>query len=98
MTALVNMIVLATEDNVGIALRGIAAGEAASDGGGRAILSGEEVPQGHKIALERIAEGDRIVRFGVAVGIASSAIERGRLVHVHNVRSQYLTNDEDHYE
>ncbi len=98
MNAPVNMIVLAAEDNVGIALSGIAAGEDASDGRGRAIHSLEDVPQGHKIALLPIAAGDRIIRFGVPVGLAASAIGAGRLVHVHNVKSQYLTNDEDHYE
>jgi altronate hydrolase len=98
MKELVNMIVLARDDNVGIALRGIAAGEQAVDEKGRRVDSVEEVPLGHKIALERIGEGERIIRFGVPVGIARSTIESGRLVHVHNVRSQYLDNDEDHYE
>jgi hypothetical protein len=93
-----NMIILAPGDNVGIALRGIAAGEAATDGSGRELNCIEEVPQGHKIALTVIAEGERIVRLGVDVGIARTAIPRGRLVHVHNVRSRYLDNDEDHYE
>jgi altronate hydrolase len=98
MKELVNMIVLASDDNVGIALRGIAAGEQAVDEKGFKIGSLEEVPLGHKIALKRIGEGERIIRFGVPVGIARSAIEPGRLVHIHNVRSQYLDNDEDHYE
>jgi hypothetical protein len=98
MNELVNMIVLAKQDNVGIALRGIAAGETAIDGEGVRITSVENVPLGHKIALTVIGAGDKIVRFGVPVGIARSTIEPGRLVHVHNVRSQYLDNDEDHYE
>jgi altronate hydrolase len=98
MKELVNMIVLASEDNVGVALRGIAAGEAALDGSGHKVDSVEDVPLGHKIALKKIREGDMIVRFGVPVGIARAPIEPGRLVHIHNVRSQYLDNDEDHYE
>lgn len=98
MKELVNMIVLAGEDNVGVALRGIAAGEAAIDGSGHKVSSVEDVPLGHKIALKQIRQGDTIVRFGVPVGIARALIEPGRLVHVHNVRSQYLDNNEDHYE
>jgi altronate hydrolase len=98
MIDLVNMIVLSPGDNVGNALRGIAAGEGAHDGSGLKVRSLEEVPQGHKIALKAIEAGEKIVRFGVAVGIARAPIPRGRLVHVHNVVSQYLTNDEDHYE
>jgi hypothetical protein len=98
MKELVNIIVLAGEDNVGVALRGIAAGEAAIDSSGQKVDSVEDVPLGHKIALKEIREGDMIVRFGVPVGIARKPIQPGRLVHVHNVRSQYLDNDEDHYE
>ena len=98
MKDLANMIILAASDNVGIALRGIAAGEIAVSGDGRRIACTEEIPQGHKLALEEIAEGQKLIRFGVPVGIARSAITPGALAHVHNVRSQYLDNDEDHYE
>lgn len=98
MKDLANMIVLAASDNVGIALRGIGAGETALSGDGRRIACTEEIPQGHKLAVERIAEGQKLIRFGVAVGIARSVIMPGALAHVHNVRSQYLDNDEDHYE
>lgn len=98
MSESVNMIVLDGGDNVGIALRDIAANEEASAVHGPRLTAGERIVQGHKIALRDIAEGEKIIRFGMAVGITTSAIAHGRLVHVHNVRSQYLDNDEDHYE
>jgi altronate hydrolase len=98
MRDLVNMIVLNGNDNVGIALRGISAGEAAVSSDGRRIDCFEEIPQGHKLALMPIAEGAKLIRFGVPVGIAKVDIRPGALAHVHNVRSQYLDNDEDHYE
>src|SRR5262245_32428132 len=98
MTGLVNMIILDEGDNVGVALRDIAANERARSATGPQLPAIERITQGHKIALRHIAEGDAIVRFGVPVGIATAPIERGYLVHVHNVRSQYLNNDEDHYE
>jgi SAF domain len=98
MKDLVNMIILAQEDNVGIALRGIQAGEAAVSSEGRRIDCVEDIPQGHKLALTPIAQGARLIRFGVPVGIAKADIDPGALAHVHNVRSQYLDNDEDHYE
>ncbi len=98
MTALTNMIILDDNDNVGVALRDIAANEQARSANGPQLPALERIVQGHKIALRHIAEGEPIIRFGVAVGIATAPIERGHLVHVHNVRSQYLNNDEDHYE
>ncbi len=93
-----NIVVLAETDNVGIAVSDIAADEMARSAEGRAVKAGEPVPLGHKIALREIAAGERIVRFGVPVGIATSDIGPGRLVHIHNVRSQYLDNRENHYE
>jgi hypothetical protein len=99
MTApLANMIVLDAADNVGVALRDIAAGELAVDTAGHCLQASERIPQGHKIALAAIGAGTRIVRFGVPVAIAVPDIRAGHHVHVHNVRSQYLDNDRDHYE
>ncbi|TMJ35187.1 MAG: hypothetical protein E6G89_19150 [Alphaproteobacteria bacterium] len=98
MTHLVNMIILDDDDNVGVALRDIAASEQARSASDCQLPAIERIVQGHKIALRNIAEGERIIRFGVSVGIATTAIPKGLLVHVHNVKSQYLNNDEDHYE
>ena len=98
MGATVNMIVLDAADNVGVALRDIAAGELAADAAGHRLTAEEAIPQGHKIALGAIKAGAKILRFGVPVGVALPGIEAGHLVHVHNVRSQYLNNDHDHYE
>ena len=92
------MVVMAPGDNVGIALRDIAAGATARDLRGGRQRALEPIPQGHKIALADIAPDDLLVRFGVPVGVATAAIGAGRLAHVHNVASRYLDNDEDHYE
>ena len=98
MTTAVNIVVLAAADNVGIALRDIETNEAARSAGGSSIAAREAIPLGHKIALADIRRGQAIVRFGVPVGIATEAIAPGQLVHIHNVRSRYLDNVEDHYE
>jgi hypothetical protein len=93
-----NMVILAPTDNVGIALRDIAAGSLAHTIGGAPVEAVEAIPQGHKIALLDIAQGNLIHRLDVPIGIAKTAIGKGTLVHVHNVASRYLNNDEDHYE
>ena len=98
MTTAVNIVVLAAADNVGIALRDIETNEAARSAGGSWIAAREAIPLGHKIALADIECGQAIVRFGVPVGIATKPIAPGQLVHIHNVRSRYLDNVEDHYE
>ena len=93
-----NIVVLAEGDNVGVAVQPIGGGESATSATGQQIAALEEIPLGHKIALRPIASGEKIMRLGVPVGIATADIPAGRLVHVHNVRSQYLDNIEDHYE
>lgn len=98
MSAAANMVVMASGDNVGIATRDIAAGTPARDVRGRGRMAVEPIPQGHKIALADIPEGALIMRYGVPVGFTTAAVGAGRLVHVHNVASRYLNNDEDHHE
>jgi len=98
MAGAANMVILAAGDNVGIALTDIAAGDHAVTIAGDAVAAGEAIPQGHKIALTDIAAGADVVRFAMAVAVATADIPTGRLVHVHNVASRYLNNDEDHFE
>ena len=98
MTATANIVALAKADNVGVALRDIETSETARSADGASVVACEAIPLGHKIALIPIAVGEAIVRFGVPVGLATAAISAGQLVHVHNVRSRYLDNTEDHYE
>jgi hypothetical protein len=93
-----NMVVLSPADNVGVATRDIAAKAMARALGGTALEALEDIPLGHKIALTEIAARAPVLRFGVPVAVATRAIPRGALVHVHNVKSRYLDNDEDHYE
>jgi hypothetical protein len=94
----INMIVLGENDNVGVALRDVASGEEASDSHGRRIIAREPIQAAHKIALVAIAEGELVIRMGVPVGIARRPIAAGALAHIHNIRSRYLDNAEDHYE
>ena len=93
-----NIVVLAEGDNVGVAVQAIGPGDFARSAAGQSVEALEDIPLGHKIALQPIASGEKIIRFGMPVGIATADIPTGRLVHVHNVRSQYLDNAEDHYE
>lgn len=98
MTAEVNIVILAEGDNVGVAVRDIPAGDTACDIRGCEVATREAIPQGHKVALAEISADREIIRFGVPVGLATATIGIGHLVHVHNVASRYMNNDEDHYE
>lgn len=88
---------LAAGDNVAVALRKIAAGERI-ELGGTTLVAAEEVPMAHKLALEPIAVGAVVTKFGVPIGIATRPIAPGELVHVHNLKSAWINNAVDHAE
>jgi altronate dehydratase small subunit len=43
---------------------------------------------GHKVALQAIAAGSAVVKYGVEIGEATVAIEAGDWVHLHNCGSK----------
>jgi predicted homoserine dehydrogenase-like protein len=88
---------LSAEDNVAVALRRIAPGEALEVDGQR-LVAAEAIPMAHKIAIRPIPSGAVVVKFGVPIGRATAGITAGALVHVHNVRSDYINNAHEHFE
>ncbi|OCW58341.1 UxaA family hydrolase [Hoeflea olei] len=81
-TDLPSTIRLNPQDNVIIALKDLVAG-AVIPGLEAALL--ETVPRGHKIACRPIVAGERVIRYGQTIGLASRAIAPGEHVHVHNL-------------
>ena len=84
-------------DNVAVALHPVAAGETLLVGGG-AVTAAEEIPQGHKIALAAIAEGQPVVKYGFPIGHATADIAAGAWVHTHNMRTNLSGEEEYSYE
>ena len=83
MTAMTTQAIrLHPQDNVLIALRDLVAGEVLPD---LAVPLTEPVPRGHKIALEAVAAGANVIRYGQIIGAASQPIAPGAHVHVHNL-------------
>lgn len=48
----------------------------------------QEIPYGHKIALEKIEKGQSIMKYGEEIGVAGEEIPRGAHVHIQNVESK----------
>ena len=46
-----------------------------------------DVPYGHKIAVKDIRIGEKIMKYGEEIGIATREIIKGEYVHVHNLDS-----------
>ena len=52
------------------------------------VSSINEVPLGHKIALQDLKEGDTILKYGHDIGKVVKPIKKGEHVHVHNVKTK----------
>jgi (2R)-sulfolactate sulfo-lyase subunit alpha len=81
------------EDNVGVAIEDIRAGDEAQGiyiedrSMGPIIKALEDIPLGHKIALRDIKAGERVIKYGRVIGVATRDIKVGEHVHIHNVKS-----------
>ena len=69
-------------DNVAVALDALKAGETILG-----VTLTEDVPSGHKFALEDIAEGSNVIKYAFPIGHATKAIAKGSWVHTHNVKT-----------
>lgn len=70
-------------DNVAIIVNnnGLPEGTQFADG----LTLVEHVPQGHKVALQAIAQGDTIIRYGEVIGYANQDIRKGAWISEHQV-------------
>lgn len=73
-------------DNTAVALCPLSAGTVLEADGYRILLAGD-IPQGHKFALKDIPAGEPVVKYGAAIGYASSPIHAGDWIHTHNLRT-----------
>ena len=77
-----NVLRLHPADNVVIAMRKLAAGEALA---GEGIAAAETINNGHKIAVAPIAAGETVRKYGQVIGAATRDIAPGAHVHSHNL-------------
>ena len=74
------------QDNVLVALHPVAKGETVH-ADALAVTAAEDIPQGHKLAARAIARGENVVKYGFAIGSASTDIPAGAWVHTHNMHT-----------
>jgi altronate hydrolase len=74
------------KDNVAVALEDIKKNEIIIFDG-ISLKAGEAVDRGHKIALEDIAEGEDIIKYGFPIGHAIRPILAGEYIHTHNIKT-----------
>ena len=77
-------ILLNSNDNVAVARVAISRNQELLVGGAE-LISRDDIPAGHKVAIRAIAAGESVLRYGNVIGFASCAIKPGEHVHVHNL-------------
>ncbi|MCC2604682.1 UxaA family hydrolase [Planctobacterium marinum] len=85
---------LHAQDNVMVALAPLAKGDVVELDGISVELV-EDVEKGHKVALQDIAQGDNVIKYGAPIGHALNAIVKGQWVHTDHIKTNL--NDELEY-
>lgn len=78
------------KDNTAVALETLKKGTAVSG-----VELKENIPAGHKFALEKIEKSESVIKYGCQIGLASEDIEPGEFIHSHNLKSA-LSEREDY--
>ncbi len=89
-------------DNVVVALRPVTKGEV-FEGDGYTVAAAMDIPQGHKMTLKALAEGDQVIKYGFPIGHATADVAAGEWIHTHNMRTnlegemEYTYNPSIHF-
>jgi hypothetical protein len=77
-------------DNVATLLSHVEPGDILVQGAGsnEVLQSAESIELGHKVALVDIPSGEKVMKYGVVIGLAFQKISAGAWVHLHNCQSQ----------
>lgn len=82
------ILILNSKDNVAVALTPLKKGTKLKvDAKEIEILT--SIPQGHKFAIKEIKKGEKVLKDGEVIGVASRKISRGEHVHIQNLKSRY---------
>lgn len=83
------IVVLHEEDNVGVAISNLEEGDTVYVEE-KAIQLHSDIGFGHKIALKHLSSGEKVLKYGVPIGITTSEVKQGEHLHVHNMESLYM--------
>ena len=84
-------------DNVVVALHPIAKGTLV-EVDGLAVTALEDIPQGHKMAVKPIKNGENVIKYGFPIGHATADAAPGTWMHTHNVHTNLSGEVEYTYE
>src|ERR1700733_4596901 len=85
------VILLHPDDNVVVCRRAVIAGERISIEGSMDIIARSSVEIGHKLARFSLPQFSKVIKYGAPIGSMTQAAEPGEWVHLHNMKSDYMS-------
>ena len=92
--AIPHLLVHHREDNVGVVVvEGLTTGTemlavVIADDSSFTLIAREDVPIGHKIALNDLKAGEAAIKYGQDIGRITADVDKGRHVHIHNLKTK----------
>ena len=89
-----HLLVHQREDNVGVVVvEGLTTGSemlavVIADDSSFTLTARDDVPIGHKIALNDLKAGEAAIKYGQDIGRITADVDKGRHVHVHNLKTK----------
>tara|TARA_B110000046_G_scaffold185681_1_gene228535 strand:+ start:1613 stop:1915 length:303 start_codon:yes stop_codon:yes gene_type:complete len=84
-------VLLHQDDNVFVCCEKVYSGQQVTLEGQVATLN-VDIHVGHKVARGDIKQGDKICKYGTSIGSAKQVIKFGHHVHMHNMKSDYISS------
>ena len=81
------------DDDVAVLLSPVLAAGTVIRVAGTQVVTGQDIPSGHKVALRPIAAGQPIVKYGQPFAVATADIAPGEWVHTHNAATALGANE-----
>lgn len=85
------LVLLSKEDNVFVCCNKLVAGTLVSLGSADAVMA-VDINVGHKISRRAIKQGEKITKYAVSIGSATQDIAFGEHIHLHNMKSDYISS------
>jgi hypothetical protein len=85
------VILLHPDDNVVVCCRSVAAGERILVEGSGDLVARSSVEIGHKLARFALPRFAKVIKYGAGIGSMTESAEPGEWVHLHNMKSDYMS-------
>lgn len=85
------VILLHPNDNVLVCRRRVIAGERVRIGADEELRVLHDIDLGHKVARRSLSAGEKVIKYGVPIGSMTAAAPAGGWVHLHNMKSDYIS-------